>query len=441
MPAPAPSPRRTPRTPARPRRAGGPARARLFAGTGEGKLSVGAGRAWLGLALALAPASAQAELGGPHQNDRFGAALAAEGAHVVIGSPGDNDDGFDAGAVFLYARDGDRWRLDERVAPDEPVARQGFGASVALAGATLVVGTAPPDGRGAAYVFHRTAYGWQESARLGLDADDHAFAARVYAADAWVAAYAPFVARGLAWSEAEVHLYKRTGDGYAPRQVLRGVPASGFLMRGDLLLLGEAGALAAYTLVDGAWERTATLSAGEGLSGEVAWDGETAWALGVDGRAFAFRRAGETWSKGQAVRLPEDAQTLDFGPLAISGEWAVVRERRWGGGDDIHGLVHVFERVDGDWQRRPALTRGAVNDDFGAAIAAEGAWLWIGAPSHGEGLEGAAWAYQRGPKALWGLYEGIEPARVEPGCAVSGERGGAPALVLLLALRRRRRRS
>lgn len=87
--------------------------------------------------------------------DEFGAALATDGAMVVVGAPGDDEKGTNSGAAYLYRRvDGAGLR---RLVPNTGIASGNFGRSVAVSGDYVLVGC-PGDGTasvrpGAVYVF------------------------------------------------------------------------------------------------------------------------------------------------------------------------------------------------------------------------------------------------------------------------------------------------
>ncbi len=105
-------------------------------------------------------------------HDKFGAAVAVSGATVVIGAPGSRDG---AGAAYVYTRSGTTWRLTSMLTGPSRVAGDDFGDSVAISGATIVVGA---DGRnhraGLAYLYQRSGSAWLLRARLA----DHGRVAR-----------------------------------------------------------------------------------------------------------------------------------------------------------------------------------------------------------------------------------------------------------------------
>lgn len=94
--------------------------------------------------------------------DWFAFSLALDGDIAAIGAWGDNEFGAESGAVYVYSRIGDDWRLENRITLPNAAASDKFGHSLALDGDTLVV-SAPGRDRpfggqntGAAYVYSRT---------------------------------------------------------------------------------------------------------------------------------------------------------------------------------------------------------------------------------------------------------------------------------------------
>lgn len=111
----------------------------------------------------------------------FGAYREESSARNVGGGQLDNT-ARDAGAVYVYVRDNNRWQLDAYIKPNNMDAGDRFGWSVALDGDRLVVGAPEEDGAGtglnanpgdnsasnagAVYLFERVRGRWQQSAYL-----------------------------------------------------------------------------------------------------------------------------------------------------------------------------------------------------------------------------------------------------------------------------------
>jgi FG-GAP repeat len=75
--------------------------------------------------------------------DQFGMALSLSGDVLAIGAPlaDVNGIGADAGAAFVFAWDGVAWSQQWMALPPSPLAGQHFGASVAIDGGVLVIGS------------------------------------------------------------------------------------------------------------------------------------------------------------------------------------------------------------------------------------------------------------------------------------------------------------
>jgi len=102
--------------------------------------------------------------------DRFGQSVAIEGTEAVVGMPGADGVGTDAGAVVVFGRQGMTWTQEFTLTAGEGAGHDLFGYSLALRGNELVVGAPEADVRGnktgAAYVFVRDGTGWTEQAQL-----------------------------------------------------------------------------------------------------------------------------------------------------------------------------------------------------------------------------------------------------------------------------------
>ncbi len=104
--------------------------------------------------------------------DELGRSAAVSGVTVAAGAPGDDDRGSSAGAVWV-------WEVDpatgaplsaQKLTAGDGAAGDGFGYSVAIAGGTLLAGAPYDDDggdqAGAVYVFVRQGSGWVQAAKL-----------------------------------------------------------------------------------------------------------------------------------------------------------------------------------------------------------------------------------------------------------------------------------
>jgi len=106
----------------------------------------------------------------PAGGDRFGCSVALQGNIAIIGAWGDDDRGTDAGAVYVYRYEASSWSLDTKLTPPASSAGDGFGSSVALDGDAIIIGAPGDDDNGsdagAAYVFRDSGASWEQEAKL-----------------------------------------------------------------------------------------------------------------------------------------------------------------------------------------------------------------------------------------------------------------------------------
>lgn len=96
----------------------------------------------------------------------YAVAISGDGATAAIGAPAKNGG---AGAVYLFARDGDRWAASQGLTASDAAGRDNFGGALAMSGdgETLVIGAGNKDGAtGAAYVFARGGATWSQRQEL-----------------------------------------------------------------------------------------------------------------------------------------------------------------------------------------------------------------------------------------------------------------------------------
>lgn len=108
--------------------------------------------------------------------DQFGRSLSNHGGHLIAGAWQDDDYGISSGSAYIFRRhEGgmDNWGQVTKLIPDDGVAYDNFGSSVAITAGKCVVGAAGEDDNGsragAAYVFYRHLGGtdnWGQMAKL-----------------------------------------------------------------------------------------------------------------------------------------------------------------------------------------------------------------------------------------------------------------------------------
>ncbi|MDY7109201.1 MAG: hypothetical protein SYC29_11255 [Planctomycetota bacterium] len=114
----------------------------------------------------------------PGDYARFGCSVAIDGDTIVAGAFGDDENGYRAGAAYVFVRDGDAWAQQAKLALDDGEAEDEFGRSADVSGDIAVIGSPRRAGgqpaSGAAYVWVRTGESWEQRAEFTSDdIDDH----------------------------------------------------------------------------------------------------------------------------------------------------------------------------------------------------------------------------------------------------------------------------
>ena len=102
--------------------------------------------------------------------DQFGIAVDVVGDTIVVGAHGDNDEGFQTGAVYVFRRNGTTWTEEQKLKASDAAPDSAFGWSVALSGQTIAIG-APGESSGAlfsgaVYVFVNDGTSWQQQGKI-----------------------------------------------------------------------------------------------------------------------------------------------------------------------------------------------------------------------------------------------------------------------------------
>ncbi len=105
--------------------------------------------------------------------DEFGDSVAVSGDFAIIGAYGDDDRGNQAGAAYIFKRDAEGWVRQAKLTADDGQAYDYFGSSVAISGDIAVIGApgkdAPGYDAGVAYIFQRQGDVWTLRARYTSD--------------------------------------------------------------------------------------------------------------------------------------------------------------------------------------------------------------------------------------------------------------------------------
>jgi hypothetical protein len=316
-------------------------------------------------ALSQLPSTQQARLLASDGTDfdTLGSSVALSGATAVVGASRNDERGTDAGAAYVFARSGASWTQQAKLTAADGGSNVNFGTSVAVAGDTALVGAifasdAGSSAFGAAYVFVRSGATWTQQAKLvppdGV-ADDQFGTSVALSGDTAVIGAAHHSAAGDRSGAA--YVFVRSGTAWVLQAQLTAADAA------DNDQLGMSVALSGDTAVIGAINAA----------------GSTAQA----GAAYVFVRSGATWTQ-QAKLTAADGAAFDHAgtSVALSGDTALVGAS---GSDDLGqdaGAAYVFARSGATWTQQARLTAadGEGGNAFGAAVALVDDTAVIGSP-------------------------------------------------------------
>ncbi|MCX6571294.1 MAG: FG-GAP repeat protein [Candidatus Aminicenantes bacterium] len=385
-------------------------------------------------------------------NTSFGMSGDVDGDLAIVGAPGDDVNGTNSGAAYIFSRDLgglDGWGQIKKLVASDAAADDLFGVSVDISGDYAVVGAVAEDGagtgRGAAYIFYRNQGGadnWGQVKKLTANAaaDNDGFGFAVALEGDTLIVGADGEDGGGTDEGAAYVFYKDRGgaDNWGPVvRLVAGDPDDadqfGYSigLSGDVAVIGSPGKNgagsnrgAAYIFsrdmggADG-WGQLKKLTADDAsddvwLGTSVALDGALAvigagWdnGGGTDrGAAYLFGRdqgGADNWGQFKKLTASDAHDSAIFGyDVAVDGDYVVIGAGWSKGGGSERGQVYVFVRSEGgtdNWGEAQILraSDGANEDWFGFSVAIDGLYLLSGASGEdGAGLSrGAAYMFRK----------------------------------------------
>ncbi|MGH8274478.1 MAG: hypothetical protein ACRES9_09560 [Gammaproteobacteria bacterium] len=341
--------------------------------------------------------------------DQFGFSVALAGTTALIGAVTATVNGTPfVGAVYVFTDSGGTWSQTQKLTPNDGVKNENFGLAVALAGNTALIGT--PNaiingniGQGAVYVFTDSGGTWSQTQKLTASdgAQYEQFGASVALAGTTALIGMPnggaprdavyvFTDSGGTWTQMQKLTASDGAQAFGNSVALAGstalVGANGATVNGN----PAQGAVYVFTNSGGTWTQTQRFSASDGGQGEqfgfsVALAGSTALITEPNGGAFGgvayiFTDSGGTWSQTAELAASDGVPFDGFGSsIALAGGTALVGAKTAGPDD---GAVYVFTDSGGTWSQTRKIT--APNHlgyaYFGYSVALAGTTMLIGAP-------------------------------------------------------------
>jgi hypothetical protein len=310
--------------------------------------------------------------GGGTLDDGFALSVAVSGATAVVGANRRQVGANRAqGAAYVFVRSGTTWTQEAMLIATDGAADDGFGDSVAVSGDTAVIGATGRDAmRGAAYVFERSGTTWAQkpplSARDGAAGDGFGFSVAVSGGTALVGANRHIV--GGNRGQGAAYVFTRGDTTWAERDRLVASDGKAFS------LFGSATALSGTTAVVGAYAHQVGSNDGQGA-------------------AYVFVSNGQSWTP-QPPLIASDGRVDDlFGQsVATNGTTVVIgAHNRMVGDHRGQGVAYVFTPAGSGWTQQAVVTSSDGQGDaplgLGGLGGLDGCWPvgdnlgWSGAMS------------------------------------------------------------
>ena len=310
--------------------------------------------------------------------DLYGHSVGIHGDYAIVGSPGDDDQGLEAGAAYIYERVGGQWILMTKILASDASVGDRFGTSVAIDEEYVIVGAHlnddPGVNSGAAYVFRLNGAVWVEQEKIvPLDpTPNKQFGKSVDISNGHVIAGAPGDENNGPWSGA-AYIYQRNGTNWIQNAKLTVSDADNLDMFGSAVALNDTVAL-------------------------IGAHGEDAQGLNA-GAAYVFSKSGSNWVEQQKLSNNDGASHDMFGyALAVSDSIIAVGAP----GANIQGMnsgsVSVYKRSENIWEENSQIIPDEVSghDMIGSSISIDQPFIAIGAPGNDEtGVSsGAVYVYR-----------------------------------------------
>lgn len=285
----------------------------------------------------------------------FGASVAISGSTIVVGAPGDDVGGVNAGAAYVFIPSGSTWTQQSLLRASNAGEGDYFGSAVGIAGSTIVIGA-----------------NGESSIATGIDGDQGDNSARASGA-----AYVFVRAEGeTIWAQ-QAYIKASNTDSND--------------------LFGSSIALAGDTLVVGA--------CGEGSNATGVNGNEDDNSAPSSGAAYVFARSGTTWTQQAYLKASNTDQgdqfgwsvgafgdTVAVGALAEASNAVSVNGDQTDNSAAQSGAAYVFVRAPGTaaWDQQ-AYLKGAhteAEDNFGYSVGVSDDLIVIGAPNEDGGATG-----------------------------------------------------
>jgi hypothetical protein len=264
-------------------------------------------------------------------NAGFGSAVAISGDTIAVGAYGA---GLFGGEAHVFTRNGSTWDHTAEIVPDDVTNGDNFGLAVALDGNLLAVGARGTDNTGAVYVYARSGASWTLDEKLTANDSQPTDKLGITVSIDGTTVAAGEAERGAAY------VFERDGDGVWSQEKLTDNPPEGSVVAisGERVLVGRASgglSVAVYENTSG-WAATAALTvdgvdvadhfgAAVALNGRHALIGSPGEGTGTAALFQPALSQANSWGL-LAQFTPGDGTAGDYfgAAVALSADWVLI---------------------------------------------------------------------------------------------------------------------
>jgi hypothetical protein len=358
-------------------------------------------------------------------NDGVGISVDIDGDYCVVGA---RDDDGERGSAYVFRYDGAQWVQDQKLVAADGIAGDWFGISVAIWGNYIFVGADADDNEngmnaGSVYVFRNDGASWlQQEMLVASDGTANDYFGRYISLDETHAVIGAYYDNAITGS---AYVFTQIGDDWVEEEKLiasDGEPGDYFgistAIHGDYAAVGayrddndngiDAGSVYIFKRTRDGWSQEDKILASDGASSDrfgisVALDREymiigAYYDEAYTGSCYIFTHTSEGWVEETKV-LASDGEINDFFGRSVSLDDGYAIVGAWGDSGSS-GSVYVFKQIITSWTEEAKLTAsdGASNDRFGYQVALEGRNAIIGAylDDNSNGIDaGSAYVFTR----------------------------------------------
>jgi hypothetical protein len=357
----------------------------------------------------------------------FGYTVAMSDEWILVGARGDDTNGPNAGAAYIFRPSDSRWVQTQKLLAPDGAAGDRFSDAVAIDGDVSAIGARlhfheDNPGRGAVYIYRYNGKEWVFEQELTPPGDWFQFGARIAISGNRLVVTATFA----------IFVYRFDGGQWSLAQQLPPIDsvATSIAIDGDIIVVGtpadnilecdpnetanqSGGAFAFhYDRASGTWGEPIRL-----LPSILHCNQQLGWAIAIDGtrvivsgqwphaaHVFEFDAASGQWNETAMIEASFDAAFLDWGrrptSIAIQGDTAIVGADGSFLAGPWRGAAFIFRRMaSGQWMHRttvlPELPSGSAAFGWSVSISGERAIVVAHLESN---QAGAAYIYDLAPR-------------------------------------------